>query len=191
LLSESFDGAISVLFGAELDKLLELARSLGIGYIVTNFRFTNGVDEVIEDHLEKKPFRCMFFRGTQRGIIRWIGSQASRSGQIQLQKSAIDKLDKVSQGRGIPVALRLKVDSGGCGGFTYHFDVIPAKETDQNDTIFEQGGQKVIVDDVSLSFLKDCEIDYHEEMVKSSFRVVKNAMADSSCGCGSSFSVGS
>ena len=48
----------------------------------------------------------------------------------------------------------------------------------------------MIVDDVSLSFLKECVIDYHEEMVRASFRVVKNELADSSCGCGTSFSVG-
>ena len=60
-----------------------------------------------------------------------------------------------------------------------------------SDKEFPQDGQKVVVDDVSLSFLRDCEIDYHEEMVRSSFRVTKNALADSSCGCGTSFSVGS
>jgi len=133
----------------------------------------------------------MFFRRTQLGLVRFIGSQASQSGNVKLHPSAVQKLSQVSNGRGFPVALRLKVDSGGCGGFTYHFDVIPEKEIEKEDKKFEQDGQKVVVDDMSLSFLKECEIDYHEEMVKSSFRVTKNAMADSSCGCGSSFSVGS
>lgn len=81
--------------------------------------------------------------------------------------------------------------SGGCGGFSYHFDVEPKTSIVQSDKEFKQGGQSIVVDDVSMSFLKDCEVDYHEEMVRSSFRVVKNSMADSSCGCGSSFSVGS
>lgn len=90
-----------------------------------------------------------------------------------------------------PIALRLKVDSGGCGGFSYNFDVVPDTAPAADEKIFQQEGQKVIVDEVSLSFLKECEIDYHEEMVRSSFRVVKNALADSSCGCGTSFSVGS
>ena len=57
------------------------------------------------------------------------------------------------------------------------------------DKVFQQDGQKVVVDEMSLSFLKECEIDYHQEMVRSSFRVVKNALADSSCGCGTSFSI--
>ena len=133
----------------------------------------------------------MIFSQSRLAFIRLIGTQASRSGQITLHKSAIDKLRDVSQGRGFPVALRLRVESGGCGGFTYHFDVFPQKEIGKEDVVFDQSDQKVVVDDVSLSFLKNCEIDYHEEMVKSSFRVTKNSMADSSCGCGSSFSVGS
>ena len=123
-------------------------------------------------------------------LVRYIGSQASQSGNVTLQRSAIDKLKSLSEKIG-PIALRLKVESGGCGGFSYHFDVVPEGDVSQNDKLFRQDGQKIVVDDVSMSFLKDCEIDYHEEMVRSSFRVVKNAMADSSCGCGSSFSVGS
>jgi iron-sulfur cluster assembly 2 len=55
--------------------------------------------------------------------------------------------------------------------------------------VFEESGQNLVVESGSLSFLKECEIDYHEEMVRSSFRVTKNALADSSCGCGTSFSV--
>ena len=133
----------------------------------------------------------MIFGQSKFAFIRLIGTQASRSGQISLQQSAIQKLSQLTKGRGIPVALRLRVESGGCGGFSYQFDVVPQKEIGGQDSVFEQDGQKVVVDDVSLTFLKDCEIDYHEEMVKSSFRVLKNAMADSSCGCGSSFSVGS
>lgn len=86
--------------------------------------------------------------------------------------------------------LRLRVESGGCGGFSYNFDVVPQDQVGAEDKIFQEDGQLVVVDQVSLSFLKDCEIDYHEEMVRSSFRVAKNAMADSSCGCGTSFSVG-
>jgi iron-sulfur cluster assembly accessory protein len=104
-------------------------------------------------------------------------------------RSAIDKLEKLSVSRG-PVALRLRVDSGGCGGFSYHFDVIIDSEVKPEDKVFKQDGQQVVVDELSLSFLKDCQIDYHEEMVRSAFRVAKNAMAESSCGCGSSFSVG-
>jgi iron-sulfur cluster assembly accessory protein len=122
-------------------------------------------------------------------VFRHIGSQASQAGTVKLMKSAVSKLESLKASRG-PVVLRLRVESGGCGGFSYHFDVIPDSQVEKEDRIFLQDGQKVVVDDVSMSFLKDCEIDYHEEMVRSSFRVAKNAMADSSCGCGSSFSVG-
>ncbi len=121
--------------------------------------------------------------------FRRIGAQASQSGTVTLLGSAVEKLKSLSGSRG-PVMLRLRVDSGGCGGFSYHFDVIPDGQVEAEDKVFQKDGQKVVVDQISMSFLKDCEIDYHEEMVRSSFRVAKNAMADSSCGCGSSFSVG-
>ncbi len=114
---------------------------------------------------------------------------ASQSGNVTLLKTAVDKLKALSVTRG-PVMLRLRVDSGGCGGFSYHFDVIPDSQLEADDKVFLNDGQKVVIDKISMSFLKDCEIDYHEEMVRSSFRVAKNAMADSSCGCGTSFSVG-
>ncbi|CAE7723798.1 ISCA2 [Symbiodinium sp. CCMP2592] len=39
-----------------------------------------------------------------------------------------------------------------------------------------------------MTFLEECEIDYTEEMIRASFSVVKNKLADSKCGCGSSFS---
>jgi iron-sulfur cluster assembly accessory protein len=122
-------------------------------------------------------------------FMRQIGSAASQSANVTLMPTAIQKLKSLSSTRG-SVALRLRVDSGGCGGFSYHFDVIPENQVSSDDKVFQQDGQKVTVDSLSLTFLKDCQIDYHEEMVRSSFRVAKNAMADSSCGCGSSFSVG-
>jgi len=109
---------------------------------------------------------------------------------VQIKASShFQKLDALSKARG-PIVLRLRVESGGCGGFSYLFDIVKREEVSGEDMQFEEGGQKVVIDDVSMSFLKDCEIDYHQEMVRSSFRVVKNAMADTSCGCGTSFSVG-
>lgn len=124
-----------------------------------------------------------------RILWRQIGTLASQSGQVLLHKSAIEKLTTLAQKRGGPVALRLQVDSGGCGGFSYKFDVVSPQEVTPEDKVFDQEGQRVIVDNTSLSFLKGCEVDYHEEMVRASFRVTKNALADSSCGCGTSFSV--
>merc|ERR1719263_644345 len=79
------------------------------------------------------------------------------------------------------------VNSGGCSGYSYDFNLVdkPAEE----DIVVERDGAKLVVDETSLSFLEDCEVDYVEEMIRASFQVVKNKLADNNCGCGSSFSV--
>ena len=45
----------------------------------------------------------------------------------------------------------------------------------------------MVVDAISYEFVKGATIDYAEEMIKSSFEVVKNPQAETSCGCGASF----
>ena len=48
---------------------------------------------------------------------------------------------------------------------------------------------KVVIDDTSLDLLSGAEIDFVEDLVGASFQV-RNPNAKSSCGCGSSFSIG-
>jgi iron-sulfur cluster insertion protein len=86
----------------------------------------------------------------------------------------------------IPPILRIKVDSGGCSGFKYIFEFVHAIEPD--DHVFEDTGVKVVVDAISWTFLMEGELDFIEEMMGSYF-VFKNPNAQSSCGCGSSFSI--
>jgi Fe-S cluster assembly iron-binding protein IscA len=42
---------------------------------------------------------------------------------------------------------------------------------------------------MSIEYLCDCEVDYEEELIRAGFKVAANTLADSACGCGSSFSV--
>ncbi len=81
---------------------------------------------------------------------------------------------------------RVSVDGGGCSGFQYKFDIDNSKN--KEDLEFLQFGVKVLVDDLSIGFLEDCELDYVEELVGSYFKV-NNPNAKASCGCGTSFSV--
>ena len=83
--------------------------------------------------------------------------------------------------------LRVAVDGGGCSGFQYSFSLDSAPGVKPNDRVFERDGARVVVDDVSLTFLKGATVDYVEEMIKSSFAISDNPNAESGCGCGSSF----
>lgn len=55
--------------------------------------------------------------------------------------------------------------------------------------MFERDGAKVVVDEMSLDILKGSSIDYSEEIIRSSFRVVDNPKAEMGCSCGVSFSI--
>jgi len=82
--------------------------------------------------------------------------------------------------------LRIAVSGGGCSGFQYglSFD----EETSPDDVVFEHGGIRVVVDDVSLELLNGSEVDFVEDLMGASFQI-KNPNAASYCGCGNSFSI--
>ena len=58
------------------------------------------------------------------------------------------------------------------------------------DEIFqlEKSGVTLLVDEMSLQYLEDAEIDYKDDLNGSQF-VIRNPNAVTTCGCGSSFSV--
>ena len=82
-------------------------------------------------------------------------------------------------------ALLVAMEGGGCSGFQYE---IALDEPAADDLVLEGGGEKVVVDEVSLPFLADAEIDFSEELIGARF-VINNPNATSSCGCGTSFSM--
>jgi len=84
-----------------------------------------------------------------------------------------------------PQALRVAVEGGGCSGFQYE---IKLDQPADDDLVLEGGGQRVVVDSVSLPFLAGATIDFTDELIGARF-VVENPNATSSCGCGTSFSM--
>ncbi len=82
-------------------------------------------------------------------------------------------------------ALRVAVEGGGCSGFQYEIDLDDVRD---GDLVLEGGGEKVVIDDISLPFLTEAVIDFTEELIGARF-VINNPNATSSCGCGTSFSM--
>ena len=107
--------------------------------------------------------------------------------------------------------LRVQVDSGGCSGFQYVFNMEnydEASRTDKGDVdndgeeeedwndddeksdwVIERDGAHVVVDDASFQFIKGSTIDYEQELIRSAFAVINNPQSESACGCGSSFAI--
>lgn len=87
--------------------------------------------------------------------------------------------------------LRVYVDSGGCSGFQYQFEFDDEIDEDEDVVVVatEDSMALVVVDKISLDFLKGSKLDYVQEMIKSSFVIADNPQSESACGCGSSFAV--
>jgi len=83
--------------------------------------------------------------------------------------------------------LRVFVSGGGCSGFQYGFTF--DENLQDGDTSVENGGVTLLVDPMSFQYLMGAEIDYSEGLEGAQF-VIRNPNAQTTCGCGSSFSPG-
>lgn len=88
--------------------------------------------------------------------------------------------------------LRVYITGGGCSGFQYGFTF--DENIAEDDTVIEQYCSdknalvKVLIDPMSFTYLSNAEIDYVQTIQNEHF-VIKNPLAKTTCGCGSSFSI--
>lgn len=100
--------------------------------------------------------------------------------------SAASKVKKLIEEEGNnDLKLRVFVSGGGCSGFKYGFTF--DELINEDDTVMENNGVKLIIDPMSFQYLAGAEIDYQENLHGAQF-IIKNPSATSTCGCGSSFS---
>lgn len=106
---------------------------------------------------------------------------------ITITESAKTKILDLFAEEGNPdLKLRTFVQGGGCSGFSYGFTF----DEIMNEDDFEMplGNCKVLIDAMSMQYLQGASIDYKEDLQGSEFKIT-NPNAQSTCGCGSSFSV--
>jgi len=105
---------------------------------------------------------------------------------IQLTESAAEKIKELIEKEGNPdLGLRVRVVGGGCSGMQYQmgFEV----EAREDDNVLEMLGVKVFVDEDSALYLEGVQVDYLDQIGASGFKIT-NPNAESTCGCGKSFS---
>jgi iron-sulfur cluster insertion protein len=106
---------------------------------------------------------------------------------IDFDPSAIEKIQDILAEENNPrLALRVFIQGGGCSGFSYGFTL--DEEQNEDDFVVEALGMKVFVDSMSAQYLQGAKIRYKEELMGSQF-VIDNPNAQTTCGCGASFSV--
>ncbi|MBV9992256.1 MAG: iron-sulfur cluster insertion protein ErpA [Alphaproteobacteria bacterium] len=105
---------------------------------------------------------------------------------VTVSARAAKRIAKILENESAGAMLRVAVTGGGCSGFQYNFAIDDARLDD--DLVVERDGATVLIDPVSLDFLKGAEIDFVDDLIGQSFKV-NNPNATASCGCGTSFSV--
>jgi len=106
---------------------------------------------------------------------------------ITITESTNQKVLELIQEENNPnIKLRVFVQGGGCSGMNYGFTFDEAVNDD--DFTIEQNGVTYLVDSMSMQYLQGAVIDYKEDFTGSNF-VINNPNAQTTCGCGSSFSV--
>ncbi len=105
---------------------------------------------------------------------------------VTVSARAAKRIAEILKSEPQPMMLRVAVTGGGCSGFQYSFALDDARTDD--DLVIERDGATVLVDPMSLDFLKGAEIDFTNDLIGAAFKV-NNPNAASSCGCGTSFSV--
>lgn len=113
---------------------------------------------------------------------------------IRFSVNAADKVaELIKEENNDALNLRVSITGGGCSGFQYHFSF--DEEINEDDTIVKQlcsNGEhfvKLLIDPMSYQYLHDAEIDYVQGIQGEQF-VIRNPNAKTTCGCGSSFSMG-
>jgi len=106
---------------------------------------------------------------------------------IQFTDAAAGKVGELIQEEENPnLKLRVFISGGGCSGFQYGFTF--DEELQDGDTSVENGGVTLLIDPMSFQYLIGAQIDYKDDISGAQF-VIRNPNAQTTCGCGSSFSV--
>lgn len=111
---------------------------------------------------------------------------AAPADTVVVTDSAFRRIGEILKEEAGAGALRVAVEGGGCSGFQYRYDLVDAAEPD--DVVFARSGGTVVIDPVSLEYLKGSQIDFVTDLMGQSFQI-RNPNATSSCGCGTSFSL--
>lgn len=102
------------------------------------------------------------------------------------EKAAAKVRELVEDEENPELKLRVFVTGGGCAGFQYGFSF--DEQVADDDTCIEKDGATLVVDPMSFQYLVGATVDYSEGLEGSRFIVI-NPNAETTCGCGASFSI--
>jgi iron-sulfur cluster assembly accessory protein len=105
---------------------------------------------------------------------------------VTVSERAAKRIAEILQREPEGTMLRVSVEGGGCSGFQYKFDMDREKAAD--DIVIERDRAVVLIDPMSLGYMGGSEIDFVDDLIGASFKVV-NPNVKAACGCGTSFAL--
>jgi iron-sulfur cluster insertion protein len=107
---------------------------------------------------------------------------------ITVTESAKLKLTDILSEENIPnLKVRMFVSGGGCSGMQYGFTLEEEPANEDDFDLELAPGVHLLVDSMSGQYVQGAEVDWTESVQGSQF-AIKNPTAETTCGCGSSFS---
>ena len=106
---------------------------------------------------------------------------------MDVTPAAIEKVKDIIIDENDPgLGLRIAVQGGGCSGFQYAFSLDRPQQDDMVADLTE--GVQLMIDAMSMMYLEGATLDFKDDLNGQTF-IISNPNAQTSCGCGSSFSV--
>lgn len=102
------------------------------------------------------------------------------------ERAASELVGMIEENNKQAASLRIWVAGGGCSGLSYGMALDDAPP-EEGDVVFADKGVNIVVDALSLKYLKGAHVDYVDDVLGGGFKI-ENPNAVKSCGCGSSFS---
>ncbi len=113
-----------------------------------------------------------------------IDNTETQQALVTLTPSAAAKIQELlNQENDEALGLRIFVAGGGCSGMQYGMTL---DEQQEGDVVMTVDSVRVLVDEMSASYLSGSEVDYVDSLMGAGF-TVNNPNAVSTCGCGHSF----
>lgn len=106
--------------------------------------------------------------------------------EITVAESAKERIAELLCNEDSKAFLRIAVIGGGCSGFQYMFGF--DSELAEDDIIYKWENGQVVIDSMSMKFIKGATLNYINEFNGEYFSI-ENPSATSSCGCGTSFNM--
>jgi iron-sulfur cluster insertion protein len=105
---------------------------------------------------------------------------------LSITESAKIKIaDVLAEENNPAMRLRMYIQGGGCSGMSYGFTL--DDQNNEDDFEVPAGDTTVLIDSMSMQYVENATIDFIDDLQGSRFSIT-NPQAQTTCGCGSSFS---